>query len=134
MFDDYSVPKEQEKILEAVEAVNVAFLLSGHESNLSISFHDQAYNNSPGWNIFLKNIRFEFAHKQSRMRFSLLPDEEVFNDIKNFIDNELRTTDYEITNREGKRYIIELCIHEFIYNDDGIEKISLLTNKILENS
>ena len=134
MEDKYPVPKEQKKLLEAVEAVNVAYLLSGEEDQLSVSFHNQAINNTPGWNVFLKNIRFEFGYQQSKMRFSLSPDENNFIKFKDFLDNELNVTEYEVTHRLGIKYIVEIDLEKYIYTEDGVQKIALITSKILENS
>jgi len=129
------VPKEQQRLLEAVEAVNIAYLMTGDTDNdIQIAFHNQAINNSPGWNIFLKNMRFEFGYQQSKVRFSLPPDEEKFENFKIFLENSLCIKNYSVTPRIGIKYILEIELEDYIYDDDGIVKITQLTNKILECS
>ena len=129
------VPKEQEKLLDAVEAINLAYLMTGGtEDDITISFHNQAINNSPGWNVFLKNMRFEFGYQQSRLRFSLTPDEENFESFKSYLESSLNIKKYHVIPRVGIKYIVEIELEEYIYTDKGVEKIILLTNKILECS
>lgn len=129
------IPSKQRRILEAIEAVNIAYLMTGQsDSRLSIHFHNQAINNSPGWNIFMKNIRFEFGYNQSRIRFSLPPDEEQFEEFKKFLEEKLNIKNYDVTHRVGIKYIMEIDLDDDIYTDEGVNKIAQLTNKILQCS
>lgn len=134
MFDENLVPKGQEKLLEAVEAVNIAYLMTGDtDDEISIAFHNQAVNNSPGWNVFLKNMRFEFGYQQSKVRFSLPSDESNFDNFKIFLESNF-SKKYTIQHRQGIKYIIEIDLEDHIYNDEGITMITSLTGKILNCS
>lgn len=134
MSDRNLVPKEQEKLLDAVEAVNIAYLMTGGIDEINISFHNQAINNSPGWNIFLKNMRFEFGYQQSKVRFSLPPNEENYEEFKIFLESNLKITNYTMKHRVGIKYILEVDLEDLVYNDEGIQKITKLTNKVLDCS
>jgi len=129
MSDRNLVPNEQKKLLDAVEAVNIANLMAGGADEINISFHNQAINNAPGWNIFLKNMRFEFGYQQSKVRFSLPPNEDNFEEFKTFLESNFEK--YTVTHRIGIKYILEVDLEEYIYDDDGIKKITILTNKVL---
>lgn len=134
MFDRNLVPEEQKKILEAVEAVNLVYLLSDSGDDIDITYHNHAINNSPGWNIFLKNMRFEFGSNESKVRFSLPPEEAKFEEFKDYLENSLNIKRYDVTHRMGIKYIVEIELEDYIYDDDGISTISKLTNKILDIS
>lgn len=133
-MENYSIPKEQEMLFEAIEAINAAYLLSGDKNEINIAFHNQAINNSPGWNVFLKNMRFEFGYQQSKVKFSLPPDEDKYAEFKDFLENTLKIKNYKTTHRTGIKYIVEIELEEYIYDKKGIKKIVILTNKILELS
>ncbi|AEO93777.1 gp519 [Bacillus phage G] len=130
------IPKGQIKLLDAVEAISVAYLMSSDDpeenNDISISVHSEAIDGSPGYNIFFKNMRFELGYQNSKVKFSLPPTEKELEKFKFFLEDSLEIKKYEIFPRVGIKYIVEIELEDYIYSDEGIDKITQLTNKVLE--
>jgi hypothetical protein len=127
------ISDEQKQLIDAVEAVHLACQLSSKEHlNINVTFHHQACNNTPGWNIFMNNARFELGYQYSKVRFSLPPDEDECQEFTVFLTEKLGFANYTSKYKTGIKYIFELDLDELIYTEDGIDKISKLTNRILQ--
>lgn len=127
------ITDDQRKLIEAVEAVHLACQLKTNEDlSLDVTFHHQACNNAPGWNIFMNNTRFELGYQHNKVRFSIPHNEDECESFTRFLTEDLGFKDYSKQVRTGIKYIFELDLDELIYTDDGIDKISKLTNRILQ--
>lgn len=127
------ISEDQQSLMDAIEAVHLACKMSGKEDlNINTVFHHQACSNSPGWNIIMNNARFELGYQHNKVRFSLPPDEEEYEKFSEYLTEELGFEEFTSSYRPGIKYVIELNLDELIYTNDGIERISKLTNKILE--
>lgn len=132
MVDRNLVPKDQRKLIDIVEAVNLAYTMNNDEEPMSAVFHSQAVDGAPGYNIFLKNMRFELGYQRSKLKFSIPYDNDELDRFKNFLEHELKINEYDVFPSSGIKYVLEVGLENYIYSDEGIETISKLANKVLE--
>ncbi|MNJ90565.1 hypothetical protein D3C87_81640 [compost metagenome] len=127
------ISDEQQRLIDAIQAVHLACMLNG-KSDLTINviFNDLACNNKPGWNVLMNSARFEFGYEDSKVRCSIPPDEEECREFKRFLTEDLNLNKFEEVYRIGIKYLFEIEFDEFIYTDEGIDKISKLTDRILK--
>jgi hypothetical protein len=134
MLENSTIAQEQRNLIEVIESIYMACDLSGEATGgLSVTFNHQAINNMPGWNIFLKNIRFELGYNQNRIRFGIPYDKEIFEKFCNFLNKELKIN-YTVKKNIGIKYQFEIGLDQHMYTDEGVKRIASLTNKILEIS
>lgn len=126
------ISDEQQRLIDAIEAVHLACTLSGKSDlKINVIFNHLACNNKPGWNVLMDSARFEFGYEDSKVRFSIPPNEEECNNFKKFLIEELNLSKFVETYRIGIKYLFEIEFDDFIYTNEGIDKISKLTDRIL---
>lgn len=132
-MDNYLVPKGQKKLIEAVSSLNMAYAISeGEESRLDVVSHSNAVDGSPGYSLLFKNMRFDLGYQKSKVRFGLPYSDEGLENFKYFLEEKLNIKEYYIYPKKGIKYILEIELENYIYSDEGVDKIVQLTNKILE--
>jgi hypothetical protein len=134
LVEEQRMSTEQESLLDVVRAVYLANKMMGKELNdIYASYHYQAVNGQPGWNIFLNNMRFELGYNRTRLRLSLpITNEEDFGIFAKYLEEALNIPNYSVDQRQGLKYLVEIDFDENIYTDEGLGRISRLTDKVLE--
>lgn len=134
-MNNKSIAQEQGDLISAIEGIHAARVLcEDYEEQITITHNYLAFNNSPGLNVFLKNIRLELGYNQNRIKFGIPHDKDKYNDFIHFLVNTLSIFDFDVKEREGIKYLFVIELDQLMYTTKGIEQVVSLINKILDLS
>lgn len=126
-----SISQEQLNLIDAMDSIQTMFKLIGKSQNdATVVHHQYAFDNSPGFNILLDNMRFELTSNDSRVRFSIPHEEDSFEAFKEFILIDLGFKDVKCQERSGIKYIFEIDLNEQLKSEEGIHSIVELAGKV----